>query len=60
MAQITAHGIDEVELERVRSERLRSAVPVTIAVVALLGMVVGIAAVAASTVLDFGTWFVAG
>lgn len=39
MAHITAglHGIDEVELERIRGERLRSAIPVTIA---LLGLVV--------------------
>ena len=60
MAQITAHGIDEMKLERLRSDRLRSFVPVAIAVIALLGIVVGAAAFAASTVLDFGSWFVAG
>lgn len=60
MAQITAHGIDEMKLERLRSDRLRSFVPVAIAVIALLGIVVGVAAFAASTVLDFGSWFVAG
>ncbi len=60
MAQITASGIDEVELERIRSERLRSAVPVAVAVLALLGILVGAAAFAASTVLGFGAWFVTG
>ncbi len=60
MAHITATGINEIELERIRSERLRSAVPVTVAVVALLAILVGVAALAASTVLGFGAWFVTG
>jgi hypothetical protein len=60
MAQITAsdhEGFDESELEQVRRERLRSAVPVTVAVLALLGVVLA-GALALRSVLDFGVWLI--
>lgn len=61
MAQITAShhvdGFDESELEQVRRERLRSAVPVTVAVVALLGVVLA-GALALRNMLDFGVWMI--
>jgi len=53
MADITASGIDEAQLERVRGERLRSVVPVTIAVLALLGIVVA-GSLALRTFIEFG------
>ena len=59
MAQITAthHGesFDESELEQVRRESLRSALPVTVAVLALLGVVLA-GSLALRSMLDFGVW----
>jgi hypothetical protein len=60
MAQITAshhEGFDESELEQVRRERLRSAVPVTVAVLALLGVVLA-GSFALRSMIDFGVWMI--
>lgn len=60
MAQITAshdEGFDESELEQVRRERLRSAVPVTVAVLALLGVVLA-GSIALRSMIDFGVWLI--
>lgn len=59
MADITASGIDELHLERVRGERLRSIVPVTIATLALLGLLIG-GALALRTFIDFGAFLLQG
>lgn len=60
MAQITAshdEGFDESELAQVRRERLRSAVPVTVAVLALLGVVLA-GSIALRSMIDFGVWLI--
>ena len=59
MADITASGIDEVALERVRGERLRSVVPVAVATLALLGLLVA-GAYALRTFIDFGAYLLGG
>jgi hypothetical protein len=61
MAQITAgvHGVDEVELERIRGEWLRSAVPVMVSVLALIGVMLA-GAYAARTFVGLGAMFLAG
>ena len=64
MAQITASDlqglpIDEADVELVRDERLRSAVPVAVAVAALLAVLLA-GSFAVRTLVDFGAWFLAG
>lgn len=53
------HGIDEVELERVRAERLRSAIPVMIALVSLAAVMLA-GAYAVRTLVGLGALFLAG
>lgn len=59
MAQITVPRFDELTCEEARHDRLRSAVPVAIAVLALFG-VTFVGALALRTLAGFGAWFLAG
>lgn len=59
MADITASDIDEAQLERVRGERLRSVVPVTIAALALFGILIA-GSLALRTFIDFGALLLRG
>lgn len=59
MADITASGIDEAQLERVRGERLRSVVPVAIAALALFGVLIA-GSLALRTFIDFGALLLRG
>lgn len=57
MAQITVHRpLTQTPDDEVRRERLRSAVPVTLAVALLWGLVM-VGAVMLGGMLDFGVWF---
>jgi hypothetical protein len=59
MAQITVPRFDELAYEQARRDRLRSAIPVTIAVLALFAVTFA-GALTLRTLVEFGAWFLAG
>ncbi len=57
MARTTAPHVEELLLEEARRERWRSAIPVAVAVVVLLGVLLA-GCLALRGLVDFGIWLI--